>query len=109
MTSLSLPVIYVSHDMAEVERLADHLVLMQAGRSLRPDRFSEVQSNPSLPLALAKDAAVSLDAVVRTYDEKYGLATLDVRRRPLHSADAKRTDWQPPAPHHCSERRQSGA
>ena len=76
--SLSLPVIYVSHDIAEVERLADNLVLMQAGRVVAAGAFSEVLSNPALPLALTKEAAVSLDAVVRTYDEKYGLATLEV-------------------------------
>ena len=75
--SLSLPVIYVSHDIAEVERLADNLVLMQAGRIIAAGPFSEVSSNPSLPLALTKEAAVSLDAVVRTYDQKYGLATLE--------------------------------
>ena len=37
--SLSLPVIYVSHDIAEVERLADNLVLMQAGRVVAAGRF----------------------------------------------------------------------
>jgi len=76
--SLSLPVIYVSHDIAEVERLADNLVLMQAGRVVTAGRFSDVLSNPALPLALTKEAAVSLDAVVRSYDAKYGLATLEV-------------------------------
>ncbi len=76
--SLSLPVIYVSHDIAEVERLADNLVLMQAGRIIAAGRFNEVLSNPALPLALTKEAAISLDAVVLTYDEKYGLATLQV-------------------------------
>lgn len=29
---LSLPVFYISHDMAEIERVADHLVLMEQGR-----------------------------------------------------------------------------
>ena len=29
---LALPVIYISHDMSEIERLADHLVLMENGR-----------------------------------------------------------------------------
>ncbi|MBW7962538.1 molybdenum ABC transporter ATP-binding protein [Bradyrhizobium sp. BR 10261] len=29
---LSLPVFYISHDMAEIERFADHLVLMEHGR-----------------------------------------------------------------------------
>ena len=35
---LSLPVIYVSHDMAEIERLADHLILMQPDKSSPPGR-----------------------------------------------------------------------
>lgn len=30
--TLSLPVLYISHDMAEIERFADHLVLMEQGR-----------------------------------------------------------------------------
>lgn len=29
---LSLPVLYISHDMSEIERFADHLVLMEQGR-----------------------------------------------------------------------------
>src|SRR6185437_1440425 len=37
------------------------------------------QSDPSLPLALARDAAVSLDGVVEARDEAYGLVTLKVR------------------------------
>jgi len=76
--SLSLPVIYVSHDIAEVERLADNLVLMQAGRIVASGSFNDVSGNPALPLALTKEAAVSLDAVVKGYDAKYGLATLEV-------------------------------
>ncbi|MCL2715678.1 MAG: molybdenum ABC transporter ATP-binding protein [Alphaproteobacteria bacterium] len=76
--SLSLPVIYVSHDLAEVERLADYLVLMRAGEALAAGPLSSVQSDPRLPLAATRDAAVTLDAVVRAYDGDYGLARLAV-------------------------------
>jgi molybdate transport system ATP-binding protein len=76
--SLSMPVVYVSHDMAEVERLADHLVLMDAGRVLAAGPLSALQSDPSLPLAAARDAAVSLDAEVEAYDDAYGLLALKV-------------------------------
>ena len=75
---LSLPVIYVSHDMAEVERLADHLVLMEAGGVVAFGPLMDMQSDLSLPLLKSRDAAVSLDAVVEAYDEIYGLATLSV-------------------------------
>lgn len=76
--SLSLPIIYVSHDMREIERLADHLILMQAGRVRSVGPLNELQSDPALPLAAGHDAAVTLDAVVSSYDAAYGLATLTV-------------------------------
>jgi molybdate transport system ATP-binding protein len=76
--SLSLPVIYVSHDMAEIERLADHLILMQAGRVTTSGPLAALQSDPALPLARGRDAAVSLDARIEAYDAAYGLATCAV-------------------------------
>ena len=76
--TLSLPVIYVSHDMAEVERLADHLVLMEAGRVIASGPLTALQSDPTLPLMKARDAAVSLDAVADHYDAAYGLVSLSV-------------------------------
>jgi molybdate transport system ATP-binding protein len=76
--TLSLPVIYVSHDMAEVERLADHLVLMEAGRVIASGPLAALQSDPALPLMKTRDAAVGIDAVVEHYDAAYGLASLSV-------------------------------
>lgn len=77
-TSLSLPVIYVSHDMSEVEQLADHLVLMNGGRVLACGPLAELQSDAELPLAERRDATVSLDGIVGAYDPSYGLLTLHV-------------------------------
>jgi molybdate transport system ATP-binding protein len=76
---LNLPVVYITHDIAEVERLADQIVLMDTGRVIASGPLEELQSDPSLPLAIARDAAVSLDGVVRASDRSYGLVTLDVR------------------------------
>jgi len=75
---LSLPVIYISHDMAEIERLADHLILMQHGSVIGAGPLAVLQSDPALPLAAARDAAISLDATVEAYDASYGLLTLQV-------------------------------
>ncbi|WP_245615521.1 molybdenum ABC transporter ATP-binding protein [Afifella pfennigii] len=75
---LAIPVLYVSHDMAELERLADHLVLMEKGGVLAAGPLADIQSDPSLPLATSREAAVSLNAVVTAYDAAYGLATLKV-------------------------------
>ena len=76
--SLAIPVLYVTHDMAEVERLARHLVLLDLGRVVASGPLATVQSDPALPLAGGREAAVSLDAVVAGYDPAYGLALLDV-------------------------------
>jgi molybdate transport system ATP-binding protein len=70
--------IYVSHDMTEIERLADHLVLMQAGAVLAAGPLGALQSDPSLPLAAGRDAAVNFDAKVEAYDAAYGILTLQV-------------------------------
>jgi molybdate transport system ATP-binding protein len=75
---LSLPVIYISHDMSEIERLADHLILMQHGHVVGAGPLQVLQSDPSLPLAGAREAAVSLDATVEARDSGYGLLTLRV-------------------------------
>jgi molybdate transport system ATP-binding protein len=75
---LALPVIYISHDMAEIERLADHLVLMHEGKVTAAGPLRDLQSDPALPLAHAREAAVSLDAIVEAYDPAYRLLTLHV-------------------------------
>src|SRR5690606_3630039 len=64
--------------MTEVERLVDYLVLMRSGHVLAAGPLSKLQSDPTLPLAAGRDAAVTLDAVVSAYDPAYGLATLQV-------------------------------
>ncbi len=76
---LSLPIVYITHDIAEVERLADQIVLMEKGRTLASGLLAELQSDPSLPLAIARDAAVTLDGVIEAHDARYGLLSLSVR------------------------------
>lgn len=76
--SLAIPILYVSHDMGEVERLADTLVLMDAGRVRACGPLPDLQSDPALPLAAERDAAVSLEATVAAVDPVYGLTTLRI-------------------------------
>ena len=76
--TLALPMIYISHDMTEIERFADHLVLMERGKVTAAGPLAALQSNPALPLAASRDAAVSCDAVVSGYDGRYGLLALRV-------------------------------
>jgi molybdate transport system ATP-binding protein len=75
---LSLPIVYITHAIAEVERLADQIVLMDKGRVIGAGPLDELQSDPALPLAIARDAAVTLDGVIEKHDSGYGLLTLSV-------------------------------
>lgn len=76
---LGLPTLYVSHDIAEVERLADHVVLLAAGRVTAAGPLADLQALPDLPLARMPEAAVTLAAEVVAHDPAYDLATLAVR------------------------------
>ncbi len=75
-TALSVPVLYVSHDIAEVERLADHLVLLEGGTVIAAGPLEVLQADPALPIARMPEAGVTLSAVVESFDAAYGLATL---------------------------------
>lgn len=76
--TLAIPVLYVSHDLTEVERLADHIVLLDAGKVVAAGPLRDIQSDPDLPLAVRREAAVSLDATATGYDRQYGLVRLAV-------------------------------
>jgi molybdate transport system ATP-binding protein len=75
---LGIPVVYVSHAIDEVARLADHLVLMESGRVLADGPLPDMLARLDGPLALGDDAGVVLDAVVGARDEAWQLVRLDV-------------------------------
>ncbi|WP_294534706.1 molybdenum ABC transporter ATP-binding protein [uncultured Rhodoblastus sp.] len=74
----SLPIFYITHDLTEVERLADQVVLIEQGHVLASGPLAKLQSDPSLPLAMAREAAVILDGVIEAHDSAYGLVTVAV-------------------------------
>ena len=75
---LSLPIVYVSHDLTEVERLADTLVLMREGRVLASGPLHALQTDPSLPLLSMPDATVVLEGRVAHIDNEFALTELAV-------------------------------
>jgi molybdate transport system ATP-binding protein len=70
----ALPIIYVSHDFSEIERLADYLVLMEKGGRVRAfGELNALLTDLSLPLARQPEASVVLAVTVAHYDEIYDL------------------------------------
>ena len=74
---LGIPVIYVSHSPDEVARLADHLVLLDAGSILATGVISDMLTRLDLSLAQGADAEALIQATVAGHDETYGLTYLD--------------------------------
>jgi molybdate transport system ATP-binding protein len=71
---LDMPVLYVSHAPDEVARLADHLVLMDAGRVTASGPTRELMTRLDLPLAHGDAAAAVLDAVVSTVEPDWHMS-----------------------------------
>ncbi len=76
--ALAIPIVYVSHAITEVARLADHLVLLEQGRAVAQGPLAEVLARIDLPQSLGEDAGVVLDGVVGERDAVWHLARLDV-------------------------------
>lgn len=74
---LDIPVIYVSHSTDEVARLADYLVLLEAGKVTAAGAISKMLTRLDLPLAHGRDAEALIEATVSGHDENYHLTYLD--------------------------------
>jgi len=71
--------VYVSHDFLEIERLADHLVLMaKEGRVQASGELRALLTDLSLPIARQPDAAAVLTVIVENYDQTYDITECGV-------------------------------
>lgn len=73
---LEIPVLYVTHQIEEAARLADHLVLMAQGRVTASGPLGETLSRLDLPLAQDHDASVVIEAEVAEHDAHWQLTRL---------------------------------
>ena len=72
-----IPMVYVTHAMDEVVRLADTLVLMASGRVLASGPVADVLARTDLPLLTERrDAGVLLHCTIRAHDRERGLTEL---------------------------------
>ena len=66
---LAIPIVYVSHAPDEVARLADHLVLLDAGKAVASGPLTETLARVDLPPSFADDAGVVLDSILAGHEE----------------------------------------
>lgn len=76
--TLAIPVIYVSHSVEEIARLADHLVWLEAGRAQASGPLNELLTRLDLPLARALDAGVVIEGEVTGFDAQWQLLYLSL-------------------------------
>jgi molybdate transport system ATP-binding protein len=70
---LDIPVLYVSHSIEEVVRLADHLVLLEEGRVTASGAIGDMLTRPDLSLAHGEGAGSLIVATVIDHDDEYQL------------------------------------
>lgn len=74
---LAMPVLYVSHAPDEVARLADHLVLLEAGRVRASGALRDLRARLDLARDLGAEADAVVEARVAGHDEAFHLTYLD--------------------------------
>ncbi len=74
---LDIPVLYVSHSPDEVTRLADQVVLMDAGRIQAVGPVADILTRLDLPMAHYDKVGALIEATVSGQDPEYQLTYLD--------------------------------
>ena len=80
---LRLPIVYVTHAVEELVRLADSVVLIEAGRVVAAGPLAEIAARGDLPLGLRDDAGAVLSATVAGHDPERRLTRLDGMAAPI--------------------------
>ena len=87
-SALTVPMVYVTHAVAEVTRLADHLVLMDAGRVQAQGPLHELSARLDVSLSQEEDAGVVLSCTVVERDTTWALTRLAFDGGALWTRDA---------------------
>ena len=74
---LSIPVLYVSHSRSEVMRLADQVMLIEAGRVRAVGPVDEVSTLPGVAFGRPDETGTIAQARVVGRDDEFGLAYLE--------------------------------
>ena len=73
---LRTPVVYVSHNIEEVSRLCDQLVVFDRGTVIANDKLQPVLTDMDVPILAGREAGSVLDAIVVSVDRSDELTTL---------------------------------
>ena len=77
---LKIPMLYVTHAADEVIRLADTLVVMDAGQVRAVGPVTEVLSNIDLPLVVGDDVGALIEGHVQALDKEWHLSQVRISK-----------------------------
>ncbi|MCF2949633.1 molybdenum ABC transporter ATP-binding protein [Paraglaciecola aquimarina] len=72
-SEFKIPIIYVTHSIEEMIRLADYGVILQAGKVVAQGNLTELFGNIDTPLSLNQDLSTVLECEFVQLDEKWNL------------------------------------
>lgn len=75
---LAIPVLYVSHSIAEVSRLADYIVQMEKGRAIDQGEAVELLSSLHQHFVPGEEPGAVIEATIAEHDEHHYLTTLSL-------------------------------
>ena len=75
---LSIPIVYVSHEISEVMRIADHIALLESGSVRAAGPIHDLLTRPDLPLAHLEEAGSIFEGVITRHDERYHLSYVGI-------------------------------
>ncbi len=91
-----IPVVYVSHSIQEVARLADRIVVMKDGKVETQGKAAEVLARPDFSMHLERREAGSiLSGHIESFDERHGLAAVRLKTMLLHVPAKRGTSGSP--------------
>ncbi len=91
---LATPILYVSHAVDEVARLADHVVLLEAGHVLASGPTADMMTRLDLPMAHGDNAGAVITATVVSHDPTFHLTLARFNGGDLYIPQQKLTAGQ---------------
>ncbi len=73
---LKIPILYVSHDLHEMLRLCDHILVMEQGQLVFNGNIRDALISPASPLATMGRAAAILEGTVSRQEKEFDISTI---------------------------------
>lgn len=76
--AFEIPFLYVTHNLDELMRLADHVLLLNNGQLITSQPIGEILSDLTLPLSQQQNSGVIIECATEQFDNQYHLHKLNL-------------------------------